>query len=78
MKFSQQMQREHAFVGVRPEEENMKKKMIDEKIKIETKLADNVFPVPGAAYVLDSEMHLVVVGVTLACECRLRHGDHMQ
>jgi len=31
------------FVGVCPEEENMKKKMIDEKIKIETKLADNAF-----------------------------------
>jgi len=30
-------------VGVCPEEENMKKKMIDEKIKIETKLADNAF-----------------------------------
>jgi len=29
MKFRQQMQREHAC----PEEENMKKKMIDEKIK---------------------------------------------
>ena len=30
------------FVGVCPEEENMKKKMIDKKIKIETKLTDNV------------------------------------
>jgi len=30
------------FVGVCPEEENIKKKMIDKKIKIETKLTDNV------------------------------------
>ena len=29
------------FVGVCPEEENMKKKMIDKKIKIETRLTDN-------------------------------------
>ena len=33
------------FVGVCPEEENMKKKKIDEKIKIETKLAGNALPV---------------------------------
>ena len=30
------------LVGVCPETENMKKKMIDKKIKIETKLTDNV------------------------------------
>ena len=30
------------FVGICPETENMKKKMIDKKIKIETKLTDNV------------------------------------
>jgi len=29
------------FVGVCPEEKNMKKKMINKKIKIETKLASN-------------------------------------
>jgi len=39
------MQYKHAFVGVCPEEENIKKKMIDKKIKIETKLTNNAFPV---------------------------------
>jgi len=33
------------FVGVCLEEENMKKKIIDEKIKIETKLTSNALPV---------------------------------
>ena len=39
------MQCKHAFVGVCPEGENTKKEMIDEKIKMETKLTDNVLPV---------------------------------
>ena len=39
------MQCKHAFVGVCPEEKNMKKKKIDEKIEIETKLTNNAFPV---------------------------------
>ena len=33
------------FVDIYIEEENMKKKIIDEKIKIETKLASNTLPV---------------------------------
>ena len=33
------------FVDICIEEENMKKKIIDEKIKIETKLASNALPV---------------------------------
>jgi len=45
MKFSWQMQHEHAFVGVCLEEKNTKKEMIDEKIKMETKLANNALPV---------------------------------
>jgi len=45
MKFSWQMQHECAFVGMCPEGENMKKKMINEKINMETKLTDNVLPV---------------------------------
>jgi len=39
------MQRKRAFVVVCPEGENTKKEMIDEKIKMETKLANNVLPV---------------------------------
>ena len=42
MKFSRQMQRKRAFVA---EGENTKKEMIDEKIKMETKLTDDVLPV---------------------------------
>ena len=33
------------FVGVCPEKKNMKKKMIDNKIKIETKLTNNTLSV---------------------------------
>jgi len=38
MKFSQQMQYEHTFVSMCLEEKNMKKKIIDEKIKIKKHL----------------------------------------
>ena len=33
------------YVGIDLEEKNIKKKMIDEKIKIKTKLASNALPV---------------------------------
>jgi len=39
------MQCKHAFIGVCSEEENMKNKIINEKIEMETKLTNNVFPV---------------------------------